>query len=461
MGEEPIDILYQPPELQTKLREFSLYLYHEMENIASRQCHGSDLSEDYSEMARTERNREDGYTEVAYESLSKRILLAISWPDKRPNEKWISIQDIRGPELFEISFYLDIKTCTLMTPITQINGVPNDELFRSSDLSPMRSNIESSLPRVIVAIFDYGHFYLGHERFAGKWLVDELGHVITPNRLMKNSYLQTSPRPHSSWVSDIALRDSHNILGIPVGIFCPEIVGFLSPLQEKIRSTGGQEFLKLVNRLQYDQVAFVRNKGASVINMSFGSVETFEYNPQLSRRIVKFPPGFNEGYRMAMREFNDLTFVVLAGNGDGLNLDNLREWWIQEPRDNVIVVGAVDRSGKLASYSSIGPKMMDFAVYGEEFDLIAPVTIQNMDQFQYGSGMSKGLEARGTSFSAPRVTRIIAKMKQIRPDLAKTPRMIKEFLCQNVIPDVSLEKTTRCGGYISEEKIMSLLKNGL
>lgn len=164
------------------------------------------------------------------------------------------------------------------------------------------------------------------------------------------------------------------------------------------------------NRIAY--VEFVKRIGARVVNMSWGG------NPR-SFEVALEQCGMGQGFgaRQALaREYFDLhrkalaeaiasapnvLFVASAGNsGNDPTFNDAYPSGIVLP--NLVAVGAVDKSGDEASFTSYGPTVLLHA-NGYQVDSLVP------------GGMRLALS--GTSMSAPQVTNLAAKMLAVRPSL--------------------------------------------
>lgn len=188
-----------------------------------------------------------------------------------------------------------------------------------------------------------------------------------------NSFNTHSPPSayHGSFVADVATQASSRIKAMP---FINRFELSNSDLEFKL----AVDYIKKWNQ-QNPQ------KRIRVINLSFGSG-----NP-LSPNLVD-----------SIRNNPDLIFVASAGN----NMNGIAErhsFPAEYNFSNVINVGATDESGKLAIFSGSGPNI----------DVVAPG--QNIPLKNSNGEIEK---ISGTSFSAPHVAGIIARMILLKPDLS-------------------------------------------
>jgi hypothetical protein len=170
-------------------------------------------------------------------------------------------------------------------------------------------------------------------------------------------------------------------------------------------------------------VAFMQRHGVRVVNMSWGgSVLDYEHDlevcgigktPDERKAIARdlFETA-KAGLTKAMAGAPDILFVAAAGNS---NQDASFSETIPAGIDlpNLLVVGAVDRAGDEAPFTSYGPTVKVHAD-GYQVDSVIP------------GGMHLALS--GTSMAAPEVTNLAAKLLALRPSLtpAEVIRLVVE-----------------------------------
>lgn len=143
-----------------------------------------------------------------------------------------------------------------------------------------------------------------------------------------------------------------------------------------------------------DGARYLTDRGARVVNMSFGSKSTAYRD--LGDVIAATP---------------DVLFVAAAGN-DGADIDVEDYFPAGFPHDNLLVVAAVDGTGALTDWSNFGAGNVDVAAPGDKiFDTVV------------GGGYG---EKSGTSMATPYVANVAAKMLLLDPSL--TPIEIKSIL---------------------------------
>lgn len=439
----------------SRFSRFSKTLYTQSILIAKSLCNENNLPQSYVEVSRYQEDEKSGLVETAYYSSDKGIFLDVKVLASGFDPS-IEMQDLKSHDLKYSKFFLKKESCELYELETQIGGERTEDLNNSFRIAPYPSS-PTHASQVVITVVDGGSYYLDHPIFKGKWKKTDDGNLASPSTPFSYSKKEFFLAAHASWVTDIILKQTTEVSILPIKMFSPDIIGFFLPKESLYASEGGKQFLKLLAEKQYSDIDYARKYGASIVNMSFGIYEAFRGfrasngKPIHWRRVS--PPGSLDGYKQAMDEMKELAFVVGAGN-EGVNLDDEKSHWLKQPRDNVIVVGAVDKDGLLWENSNTG-QLVDFAALGAGVESIALGIQDESGAYKYVEGANTLID--GTSFAAPYVSRVIAKILQIRPDLAGKPKQIKEFLCDNVVKHPSLTKTTRCGGYISEDKILSLL----
>ncbi len=180
-------------------------------------------------------------------------------------------------------------------------------------------------------------------------------------------------------------------------------------------------------KIFYKAIELAHSRGSRIVNMSFGGFDKDSDN-------MKF-------LDTAMKDNPDMLFVVVAGN-DGEDLANRPTYPAASDYSNVIVVASVDENNELSDFSSYNKTMIDIAALGR--DVLSP---------EPGNTYNK---RSGTSFAAPQVTRVAAKVKFINPDL--TPEQIIAIIRDSVTPIESLKDTVTFGGVLNEEKAIELAK---
>jgi len=172
-------------------------------------------------------------------------------------------------------------------------------------------------------------------------------------------------------------------------------------------------------------VAYFKNKGARVVNMSWGGSKTgiegaFEVNGEGDDSAMRAEMArilFEYGYDSlveAMASAPDILFVAAAGNSDeDVEFNKVIPSSIDLP--NVLVVGAVDQAGEETGFTSFGENIRVHA-NGFEVDSYLP------------GGLRQKLS--GTSMSAPNVTNLAAKLLAIDPTL--TPEQVISLILLGV-----------------------------
>ncbi len=179
----------------------------------------------------------------------------------------------------------------------------------------------------------------------------------------------------------------------------------------------------------YEAVQYAWDRGARIINISFGYKGNAEKEELLSRTIKDFP---------------DMLFVAAAGNRS-INIDHFPDYPASFDFPNIITAASVDSGGNLSVFSSYGKESVDVAAYGERVSSYKP-----------GGGIDW---PSGTSAAAPQVSRLAAEIKHIRPELS--PERIIEIIGASVDQKEGLREKLKYGGIINEGRALELARSGL
>ncbi len=157
---------------------------------------------------------------------------------------------------------------------------------------------------------------------------------------------------------------------------------------------------------------FIKKTGARVVNMSWGgnlrgyetSLEQCAIGKDAAERRVIARRYFDQhlgALKSALASAPDILFVVSGGNsGNDPTFNDGYPSGIVLP--NVVAVGAVDKAGDEASFTSYGPTVLLHA-NGYQVESYVPG--------------GRRLAISGTSMSAPQVTNLAAKMLAVKPSL--------------------------------------------
>ena len=170
----------------------------------------------------------------------------------------------------------------------------------------------------------------------------------------------------------------------------------------------------------YTQGSFVAiNKqiesGATIINCSWG-------NPDAHPAIAA---AYKAYFEKLAKDHPDVLFVCSGGN-TGTALDGSKRYPSGLALPNMITVGAVNKDGQLADYSS--KKSDDY-----EVTLAAPGT----DSVVGAAGDGTAVMQDGTSFAAPHVAAAAAMLRAINPKLSAGD--IKDILVQTARSEVTVD----------------------
>lgn len=166
-------------------------------------------------------------------------------------------------------------------------------------------------------------------------------------------------------------------------------------------------------------------QGADVINMSLGGLDTAGWDP------------VEQAVENLTTQFGTL-FVISAGNA-GVD----RSIWSPGSADSALTVGAVDRTDRLASFSSRGPRI-DGAL---KPDLTAPgwqIVAARSSTGSQGQPGEPYLTLSGTSMAAPHVAGAAAILRQQHPDWS--PAQVKAALMGSSAPNPTLSPYAQGAG---------------
>jgi subtilisin family serine protease len=157
---------------------------------------------------------------------------------------------------------------------------------------------------------------------------------------------------------------------------------------------------------------FIRNSGARVVNMSWGGTLR-SYEVELEQcgigKDVAERKALARGYfelhlkalTAAIASVPDVLFVTSAGNsGNDPTFNDAYPSGIVLP--NLVSIGAVDKAGDEASFTSYGPTVLLHA-NGYQVDSLVPG--------------GRHIALSGTSMASPQVTNLAAKMLAVKPSL--------------------------------------------
>lgn len=157
---------------------------------------------------------------------------------------------------------------------------------------------------------------------------------------------------------------------------------------------------------------FIRDSGARVVNMSWGgNLRSYEVeleqcgigkdNAERKTLARRYFDMHLKALTAAMASSPDVLFVTSAGNsGDNPTFNDAYPSGIVLP--NLVSVGAVDKAGDEASFTSYGPTVLLHA-NGYQVDSVVPG--------------GKHIALSGTSMASPQVTNLAAKMLAVKPSL--------------------------------------------
>lgn len=261
----------------------------------------------------------------------------------------------------------------------KLHTIPNDPGYVDQwGLKTIRAekawtNMSPSKKSIIVAVIDSG-VELSHSDLQDKVIPGGYNFILGSDYIYDEN-------GHGTVVSGIIAAKTNNGLGI-AGVVGTVDVRIL-PLQ--VANYAGDSYLSDVIRA----IDYAIAKGADVINLSLGSNSYSAVENDAVQRAIQA----------------GVTVIASAGN-DGNSLYSFPASY-----DNVISVGAIDRTEQVSNFSNFNDKVTVVAP-GED--------IYSCSLYNSYSNHS------GTSFSAPMVTGIAAVLRAIEPSIQ--PKEVKHIL---------------------------------
>jgi hypothetical protein len=175
--------------------------------------------------------------------------------------------------------------------------------------------------------------------------------------------------------------------------------------------------------------------GAKIINIS---LDEGNQSAEEKKRMQQ------EMYTLIKEEMQDVLIIVGAGNNGEL-ADNKVLAGLASKLDNVITVGGVNSKGERWEHSD----------YGDAVTIAAPA--ENILVAQSGIGFTPDYDRQsGTSYAAPYVTGVVAKIWSANPELS--PKEIKTILTQTADVINGDQDKLIGAGFINADKSITLAK---
>jgi subtilisin family serine protease len=151
--------------------------------------------------------------------------------------------------------------------------------------------------------------------------------------------------------------------------------------------------------------------------------------------------GFSQGLADAITRAGNanILFVAAAGN-DGLNIETTPSYPAGYANANIIAVAAIDKTGKLATWSNYGATRVDLGAPGVGIYSTLPVAKKGVVQSGYGS-------YSGTSMATPHVAGAAALYASTHPGASAAA--IKSAILGDAVSTTSLSGKTVTGGRLN------------
>ncbi|MBI2645922.1 MAG: S8 family serine peptidase [Deltaproteobacteria bacterium] len=224
---------------------------------------------------------------------------------------------------------------------------------------------------------------------------------------------------HGTAVAGVALKNSRHIQFIPVE---ERVVGSDGKIE-------GDYF-------PHERILKAGSSGARVMNISLGVLS--EGDPFYAKQELE--------------DSKDVLFVASAGNEDENNdVSPHYPSNFSSKLDNVISVAATDQNLELADFSNFGPQTVDVAAPGVGIKTTVPLCMDETSCSRENDGRQDGFqEISGTSFSAPFVSNVAAKILLIHPNL--TPPQVKKIIMETVDKKSWLKDKIKSGGVVNPDR---------
>ena len=201
------------------------------------------------------------------------------------------------------------------------------------------------------------------------------------------------------------------------------------------QANGGGEMVGVAWRTQLMALKFLASDGRGYIS---NSITCIDYAIANGARVINASyggGGFSRSTENAIKRARDAGIVFVAAAGNNRNNNDSKNYYpCGYEVNNVICVSAIDRSGKLASFSNYGLKNADLGAPG--------VLIYST----YHSSNRSYRSLSGTSMAAPHVAGAAALLLSREPNLS--PSQVRQRLIDTASPLSSLKNRTVSGGML-------------
>lgn len=354
------------------------------------------------------------------------------------------IEELRATGLFE---YVE--------PDWQVHllQTPGDPAFASGELWGLRNTgqsggvagidinavnawaVTAGSPTVVVGVVDTGIRYTHQDIVANMW--------VNPNEIPGNN----TDDDNNGYVDDVHGINSINGSGNPMdgNNHGTHVAGTIAATANNGTSA---QHVGVAYNVKVMALKFLPDDG---FGRTSDAIEAIQYGIDHGAHILNNSwggGGFSTALLDVIQAANNagILFVAAAGN-DSRNNDFNPSYPSNYDVENVISVAAIDRTGKLATFSNYGAQNVDLGAPG--------VSILSCTAFSNSSYAS----FQGTSMASPHVAGVAALL--VSQDPGATVTEMRNRLLDTTVPLSSLSGKTVTGGMVDAAGALSLIEDGI
>ncbi len=328
---------------------------------------------------------------------------------------------------------------------------PGDDAFTSGELWGLRNTglnggvagidinavnawaVTTGSPSIVVGVVDTGIRYTHQDIAANMW--------VNPNEVPNNGI----DDDNNGYIDDVHGINSINGSGDPMdgNDHGTHVAGTIAAT-----ANNGGEHVGVAYNVKVMALKFLPDNG---FGSTSDAIETIQYGIDHGADILNNSWGggpSSNALLEVIRAANNagILFVAAAGN-DSSNNDFFPSYPTNYDVENVISVAAIDRAGRLATFSNYGATTVDLGAPG--FDILSCTAFSDSS---YGS-------FNGTSMAAPHVAGVAALL--LSQDPGATVTEMRNRLLDTTVPLSSLSGLTVTGGMVDAAGSLSLIEDGI